>query len=157
MADELNIDKQKVYRYIRKNHIHEELRSELGVMYYSKNVEELIKTVFKDKDHELESSSLVVEECLNDDGVLAVLKTTIDTLQKELDIKNKQIEELTAELVKEREHSREQSEKMVVLADQAQKLQLAQMKPQLTDGGADPQAETPLQEKPSFFYRIFGK
>jgi hypothetical protein len=67
------------------------------------------------------------------------------------------IDELTAELAKEREHSREQSERMAVLADQAQKLQLAQMKPQLTDGVADPQAETPPQEKPSLFCRLFGK
>lgn len=80
-----------------------------------------------------------------------------DILKGELEAKNKQIEELTTELIKERAHSREQSERMAVLADQAQKLQLAQMKPQLTDGGADPQAETPPQKKPSLFYRLFGK
>lgn len=65
-------------------------------------------------------------------------------LKDELEAKNCQIEELQKELSKEREHSREQSEKMSILADQAQKLQLAQMKPQLTEGVADLQAEAPL-------------
>ena len=68
-------------------------------------------------------------------------------LKDELEAKNCQIEELQKELSKEREHSREQSEKMSILADQAQKLQLAQMKPQLTEGVADLQAEAPPKKK----------
>lgn len=40
-----------------------------------------------------------------------------------------QIAALQAELSKERQHSREQAERIAVLADQAQRLQLAQMQP----------------------------
>lgn len=52
----------------------------------------------------------------------------------------KQVEQLQAELSKERQHSRELAERVVVLADQAQRLHLAQMSPQLVEGGgaADP-------------------
>ena len=53
----------------------------------------------------------------------------------ELQAKNEQIAALQAELSKERQHSQKQAEKIAVLADQAQKLQLAQMSPQLMDGG----------------------
>lgn len=75
-----------------------------------------------------------------------------EILKGELEAKNKQIEELQKELSKEREHTREQSERIAVLADQAQKLQLAQMKPQLTDGELEPQPD-----KQGLFKRIFGK
>ena len=46
---------------------------------------------------------------------------------RELQAKNEQIVALQAELSKERQHSREQAERIAVLADQAQRLQLAQM------------------------------
>lgn len=45
-----------------------------------------------------------------------------EMLQGELDAKNRQIEQLQAELAKEREHSREQADKLAQLADQAQQL-----------------------------------
>ena len=54
-------------------------------------------------------------------------KPLYEILKSELEAKNKQIEELTSELAKEREHSREQSEKIAVLADKSQRLQLAQI------------------------------
>lgn len=43
-----------------------------------------------------------------------------------------QIEWLQTELTKERQHSKELAERIAVLADQSQKLQLAQMSPQLS-------------------------
>lgn len=46
----------------------------------------------------------------------------------ELQAKNEQIAALQAELSKERQHSREQAERIVMLADQAQQLQLVQMR-----------------------------
>lgn len=53
--------------------------------------------------------------------------TLYEILKAELDAKNKQIEELQRELEKERDHSREQSNRLAIFAEQAQKLQLAQM------------------------------
>ena len=46
IADELGIDKQKVYRYIKKNHINEayhEVLQKNGVKRYDKAAEYLIK------------------------------------------------------------------------------------------------------------------
>lgn len=59
--------------------------------------------------------------------IIEVLQTTIDTLQNQLEIKDRQIEKLQKELADERTHNREQFDKISILADQAQKLQLAQI------------------------------
>lgn len=59
--------------------------------------------------------------------IIEVLQTTIDTLQNQLEIKDQQIEKLQKELADERTHNREQFDKISILADQAQKLQLAQI------------------------------
>lgn len=68
-------------------------------------------------------------------------------LKAELEAKNEQILNLQVELITERQHSREQADKLAVFADQAQKLQLAQMKPQITE------EEEPV--KKGFFKRLF--
>lgn len=49
-------------------------------------------------------------------------------LQAELDAKNRQIEQLQEELAKERQHSREQADKLALLADQAQQLHAGDIK-----------------------------
>ena len=61
----------------------------------------------------------------------------VSTLTEQLKEKDRQIAELTAELALERQHSREQSDRLAVLADQAQKLQLVQLKPELAESDAD--------------------
>ena len=70
-----------------------------------------------------------------------------EILKAELEAKNEQILNLQVELITERQHSREQADKLAVFADQAQKLQLAQMKPQITE------EEKPV--KKGFFKRLF--
>lgn len=42
ISDEIGVDKQKVYRYIKKNHINES-HQENGVMYYDQNAQNIIK------------------------------------------------------------------------------------------------------------------
>ena len=88
-----------------------------------------------------------------------------EMLEKELQAKNEQIAaqqaeivNLQAELSAERQHSREQAEKLAVLADQSQQLQLAQMAPlQLDQGGTSSSGEEPEgKEKRSIWRRIFG-
>lgn len=64
-----------------------------------------------------------------------------ELLKKELDHKNKLIEDLQNELSEERKHSREQSERIAVLASQAQYLQLEQKIDNL-------EIVTDVQEKP---------
>lgn len=56
----------------------------------------------------------------------------------EVDFLRKQVEQLQEELAKERQHSRELADRVVMLADQAQQLQLAQMQPaQIGEGTPD--------------------
>lgn len=97
--------------------------------------------------------------------VLTVLQKTIDTLQRQLEVKDRQIEKLETELTDERQHSRAQADKIAVLADQAQKLHLAQMKPAEISAGTDP-AESEqrnenitvtVQKKESFISRLFKR
>lgn len=81
------------------------------------------------------------------------LTTTVDgqnrlyeILERELQAKNEQIVALQAELSKERQHSREQAERIAVLADQAQRLQLAQRQPQQIEdcvAPAEPERQQP--------------
>lgn len=87
-----------------------------------------------------------------------------ETGSSEVDFLREQVAQLQAELSTERQHSRELAgrvaelaEKVVVLTDQAQKLQLAQMSPPLMEG--DGGAADPAEPEPpkSWWSRIFAK
>ncbi|WP_031476620.1 hypothetical protein [Agathobaculum desmolans] len=90
-----------------------------------------------------------------------------ETDNSEVIFLRKQVEQLQAELSKERQHSRALAERVVVLADQAQRLQLAQMSPQFIDeGGAADLAETEpisqvqqseLEQPKNWWSRIFRR
>lgn len=73
---------------------------------------------------------------------VVAMRSTIDSLTADR-------ERLLKELTEERQHSRDTTEKLVQLADQAQRLQLAAMQPpaQIEDSKA----------KPSLWKRLFGK
>lgn len=77
-------------------------------------------------------------------------KTLYEILRGELEAKNEQILALQEELAEERRHSREQADKIAVFADQAQKLQLAQMQPQAAEGEEQPGIEI-MPEKKGLF------
>lgn len=138
IADELGVDKQRVYRYIRKNHINE-AHQKNGVMHYDEAAEMLIKQGFSKNKSLHEAHHEVLQNHISD----TVNEAVIEMLQNELQAKNEQIAALTEELALERQHSREQSDRLAVLADQAQKLQLVQLKPELAETGADQQAAAP--------------
>ena len=93
IADELGVDKQRVYRYIRKNHINE-AHQKNGVMYYDEAAEMLIKQGFSKNDALHEAHHDVLQNRITD----AVNDTLIEMLKTELDIKNRQIDELNARL-----------------------------------------------------------
>ena len=94
------------------------------------------------------------------------LTTTVDgqnrlyeILERELQAKNEQIVALQAELSKERQHSLEQAERIAVLADQAQRLQLAQMQPQQIEdcvAPAEPERQQPEPPR-SWWSRFWSK
>ena len=89
IADELKIEKQKVYRYIKKNCINE-AHQKNGVMYYNEAVQERIKQAFSSKTQNQRSTS---NEALYD-----VLLKQSEMLKNELEVKNKQISELQERL-----------------------------------------------------------
>ena len=125
IADELGVSKQQVYRYIKK-HCIKESRQENGTMYYDETAEKLIIQGFSEKTESNEAE----QKHTND----TALETVILMLQKELEAKDRQIEELQAALKREQElHTNAQR-----LHDQEQRLHVATLQQQL---------EAPKQKK----------
>ena len=62
-----------------------------------------------------------------DETSININKLLIETLQQQLAFKDKQIEKLETELSEERQHSRNLSDRLIVLTDQAQQLQALQL------------------------------
>jgi len=138
-------------------HVAKYTRSAMGHMlaHYDRSANNIsnpnIKPELTDKNYNLAPE--------RDISFLDFIKQRCDeVLKEELKSKNIQIEKLQSELERERKYSREQSNKIAVLADQAQRLHLAEMS----------QIEKPLEEiekeevevikeNPSFWKRVFGK
>lgn len=121
IADELGITKQKVYRYIRKNHINEAY-CEAGVMCYDEAAEILIKSYFKQKGCIDDAHQVVSNDALID--------VAISMLQQEIEVKNEQIRALNDRLA--------ESNAALMVAQQsaqtAQALHARTMAKQLADG-----------------------
>ena len=85
LADELNISKQKLYRYIKKNHI-SDVHHDAGVMYIDDALESTIKSAFEQSEAHHEAH----QNHIND--------AVFDALLKQLEEKDKQINELNQRL-----------------------------------------------------------
>ena len=186
IAEEIGVSKQAIFKKMKREPLTTSLRGLTtavdGRLMVSVDGEKLIKQAFmRGESSTTDSQFTVVVDGLVD-GVsnkseekqaeVDSQNVLYEILKMELQAKNEQIAALQAELSKERQHSREQAEKIAILADQAQKLQLAQMSPQLMEGGggvADPaepeptpppgqsqQPQEPEQPK-SWWSWIFGK
>ena len=137
IADEIGVSKQTVYkRYKGKLYTvcAPYAHTEQGVLYIEEQGETLIKQDFLQKEYSIgahtERSNGAVLEQSENAGVVAVLQTTIDTLQGQLAIKDKQIEELNARLA-------EVSSALVAAqqtAQAAQALHAGTIQQQLTSG-----------------------
>lgn len=165
IADEIGVSKQTVYkRYKGKLYTvcAPYAHTEQGVLYIEEQGETLIKQDFLQKECSIEahtyahterSNGAVLEQSENA-GVVAVLQTTIDTLQGQLAIKDKQIEELNARLA-------EVSSALVAAqqtAQAAQALHAGTIQQQLLSGesGADQQGREPEPGgKRSWFRKFF--
>ena len=157
IANELGVDKQKVYRFIKQNHIneaHHEALQRSGVKYYDEAAETLIKQGFLCETASSEAHHKAHQNRINE----AVFDALVEMLQKELEIKNEQIRELNERL----------SECSAALlaaqqtAQAAQALHAGTIQQQLTDGAADleqeqPQADVVSGEKKGWFNRLFGR
>lgn len=106
IADELGVSKQAVYkRYKGKLYTvcAPYAHTEQGVLYIEEQGETLIKQDFLNDDRSNGAHTYAHTErsigAPKDEGVLAVLKETISTLQGQLEVKDRQIEQLTSALV----------------------------------------------------------
>lgn len=92
ISDEIGVDKQKVYRYIKKNHINES-HQENGVMYYDQNAQNIIKNALyiekENKNHINELHQNHISE-----AVIDTLLKQSEILKNELEFKNQQIAEM---------------------------------------------------------------
>lgn len=153
IADELGVSKQAVQKRLSREPLHSSVYAYIdkvgGVVYIAYTGEMLIKQAFLNNDY-IHNSDKTDNQTSNLYTPLSIPKEPLyDILKSELEAKNKQIENLTSELAKEREHSREQSEKIAVLADQSQQLQLAQLQQQ--------KSIPVMVQKLSLWKRIFKK
>lgn len=143
IADEIGVSKQQVYRYIKKNCINE-ARQENGTMYYDETAVKLIIQGFSEKAESNEAE----QKHTNDTAIEAVILM----LQKELEAKDRQIDELQAALKREQElHTSAQ-----LLHSQEQHLHAATLKqlPAPAQEGSDSAAEpeqAPKSKKKGWF------
>lgn len=164
IADEIGVSKQTVYkRYKGKLYTvcAPYAHTEQGVLYIEKQGETLIKQDFLQKEcsigahtyaHTERSNGAVLEQSENA-GVVAVLQTTIDTLQGQLAIKDKQIEELNARLA-------EVSSALVAAqqtAQAAQALHAGTIQQQLTSGEDQREEDEVKAKKQSWLSRMFSR
>ena len=84
IADELGVDKQRVYRFIRQNHIND-AQQRNGTKYYDEAAEILIKQGF--------SAKAVSSEPHSEPHQNRAYDAVIDVLKMELEAKNRQIEQ----------------------------------------------------------------
>lgn len=119
IADELNVDKQKVYRFIKSHHINEALREahqKNNVKYYDEAAQTQIRKAFETKSTSKrstsKSTSKVHHETLNE-----ALLDTIDMLKNELKTKNEQIENLHTLLDQEQKLRLVAEEKVLKIED----------------------------------------
>ena len=156
IADKIGVSKQAVYkRYKGKLHTvcAPYAHTEQGVLYLSEQAETLIKQDFLKDDRSngahTERSIGAVPEQSQEAGVVAVLQATIDMLQGQLAVKDRQIEELNARLA-------EVSSALLAAqqtAATAQALHAGTIKQQLSDGSGADQEE----RKQSWISRLFRK
>ena len=164
IADEIGVSKQTVYkRYKGKLYTvcAPYAHTEQGVLYIEEQGETLIKQDFLQKEcsigahtyaHAERSNGAVLEQSENA-GVVAVLQTTIDTLQGQLAIKDKQIEELNARLA-------EVSSALVAAqqtAQAAQALHAGTIQQQLTSGEDQREEDEVKAKKQSWLSRMFSR
>lgn len=154
IAAEIGVSKQAVFKKMKREPLSTGLQGLTttvdGRLMVSVDGEKLIKQAFLGHEPSTTDNRLTVEV----DGLVDGENRLYEILEKELQAKNEQIAaqqaeiaNLQGELSAERQHSREQAERIAVLADQAQRLQLAQMSPQMIDGTKDPERQDPHGEE----------
>jgi transcriptional antiterminator len=100
IADELGVSKQAVTYRIKQLEATKGngilAVKENGILVVSLAAEKLIKSAFSENDRQTFGDKAPPNNRQKETDILAVLQTTIDTLQGQLAIKDRQIDELTA-------------------------------------------------------------
>ena len=162
IADEIGVSKQAVFKKIKREPLSTSLQGLTatvdGRLMVEVDGEKLIKQAFSEispstTDNQLTGavdglvdapSTKNAEKTAEVDGVISVLQATIDTLQGQLEVKDRQIEKLTEALAAAQQ-----------TAAAAQALHAGTIQQQLITGEAGTDQQEPEQKK-SWFSKIFG-
>jgi biotin operon repressor len=143
IADEIGVSKTAVNKQIANLGLRSGLRKNGNQFAIDEHQEALIKQAFSEKSQtEIENQSQTENHEVGD--LVCVLQATIDTLQGQLEVKDRQIAKLTEALVAAQQ-----------TAAAAQALHAGTMKQQLLSGESGADQQEPEQKK-SWFSKIFG-
>ena len=130
IAEEIGVSKQAVFKKMKREPLSTSLQGLTttvdGRLMVSVDGEKLIKQAFSRCEPSTTDNQLMEEidglstKKKENKSEVAGQNCLYEILKMELQAKNEQIAALQAELSKERQHSREQAERIVMLADQAQ-------------------------------------
>ena len=147
IADEIGVSKTAVNKQIANLGLRSGLRKNGNQFAIDEHQEALIKQAFSEKSQtEIENQSQTKTQTENHEvgDLVCVLQATIDTLQGQLEVKDRQIAKLTEALVAAQQ-----------TAAAAQALHAGTMKQQLLSGESGADQQEPEQKK-SGFSKIFG-
>ena len=150
IADEIGVSKTAVNNQIANLGLRSGLRKNGNQFAIDEHQEALIKQAFSEKSQtEIENQTQTKSQTENHEvsDLVCVLQATIDTLQGQLEVKDRQIEKLTEALVAAQQ-----------TAAAAQALHAGTIQQQLLTGeaGADQQGQEPEQKR-GWFSKLFGK
>jgi len=147
IADEIGVSKTAVNKQIANLGLRSGLRKNGNQFAIDEHQEALIKQAFSEKSQtEIENQSQTKTQTENHEvgDLVCVLQATIDTLQGQLEVKDRQIAKLTEALVAAQQ-----------TAAAAQALHAGTIQQQLITGEAGTDQQEPEQKK-SWFSKIFG-
>ena len=147
IADEIGVSKTAVNKQIANLGLRSGLRKNGNQFAIDEQQEALIKQAFSEKSQtEIENQSQTKTQTENHEvgDLVCVLQATIDTLQGQLEVKDRQIAKLTEALVAAQQ-----------TAAAAQALHAGTIQQQLITGEAGTDQQEPEQKK-SWFSKIFG-
>ena len=150
IADEIGVSKTAVNKQIANLGLRSGLRKNGNQFAIDEHQEALIKQAFSEKSQtEIENQTQTKTQTENHEvsDLVCVLQASIDTLQGQLEVKDRQIEKLTEALVAAQQ-----------TAAAAQALHAGTIQQQLITGeaGVDQQGQEPEQKR-GWFSKLFGK
>lgn len=156
IADELGVDKQKIYRIIKKNHINEAVQ-EGQVKRYDEAVITLVKSELSYEEPHQNHINEPLQKHINE----TVSEAVVSLLQKELEAKNRQISEQLEIFTKQlAEKDKQIAELTATVKIHAESIKADNQTALLMEGKNLIESNTDSQMQPqkkSFLSRLFGK